>query len=153
MAYREIKLADNLVRIWEEKRYLETHLPGGGVVPAAANDDPDSLARAHALGYHGDTWAMSRDHEVMHTLIAVRRGLSCSPTLLYVATGAGPGIDEGLRCREEQEVLGLQATLRCGAPPLFYARDDWQALAAEARLLLDGGPFPEESLCGVSLPG
>jgi hypothetical protein len=138
MAYREIRLGDNLVRIWDEDRYLETHLPGGGVVPAAANHDPESLALAHSLGYHGDTWAMSRDHEVIHTLIAVRRGLACSPTLLYVATEAGPGMDEGLRCREEQEVLGLQASLRCGAPALFYAREDWPALVTEAGTLLYG---------------
>lgn len=64
-----------------------SHLPGGLEVVAAPQDDPEYLGRAASLGYGIDTLAMSRAHEVGHSLLAHWLGLPESPTLRGVASG------------------------------------------------------------------
>lgn len=59
----------------------------GAHVDALPQDDDAYIARAEALGYGGDTLAMSREHELLHSLIAHWLGLPESPTLRGVATG------------------------------------------------------------------
>jgi hypothetical protein len=85
-----------------------TTLPGGDV-PARAQDNDDYRERAAGLGYGADTALMSREHEVMHSLLATWLGLPCSPTLQGVATG------KYARhwCEEEAAVLALQRLCRC----------------------------------------
>lgn len=62
-----------------------SRLPGVGVVEARPHDDDEYRARAVALGYGADTLAMSRDHELVHSLLAGWLGLPESPTLRGVA--------------------------------------------------------------------
>lgn len=55
-------------------RWLVTRFEDGTELPAAANHDPASVALAHELGYNGDTFAMSRDHELVHSWTAYHEG-------------------------------------------------------------------------------
>lgn len=93
------------VLVDEERRYLETRFHDGTIVPAVGNTDPASVALAHDLGYEGDTWAMSRDHELLHTILA--GGLS--PTLWRVAHPDDPNvISDEEAAHEEARVLVAQ---------------------------------------------
>lgn len=58
-----------------------------GTVDARPQSDETYSARAQALGYGSDTLAMSRDHEICHSLLAFWLGLPHSPTLMGVARG------------------------------------------------------------------
>ncbi|MBZ9852780.1 hypothetical protein LB566_03155 [Mesorhizobium sp. CA13] len=62
-----------------------THLMDGKEIPAVPQDTEDYRARARELGYGGDTAAMSRDHEIGHSVLACLLGLPESPTLRGVA--------------------------------------------------------------------
>lgn len=69
------------VTVDDENRCLWTRFPDATITTAAPNHDTDSIQRAHDLGYHGDTWAMTRDHELAHTWLAIEAGLDRSPVL------------------------------------------------------------------------
>ena len=62
-----------------------TRLHDGKTIPARPQTDDAYLARAEALGYGGNTLAMSREHEIGHSLLAHVLGLPESPTLRGVA--------------------------------------------------------------------
>jgi hypothetical protein len=79
-----------------------------GDVPAWPQDDEAYRARAFELGYGADTALMSREHELMHHLIAHWLGLPLSPTLAAVASGS---VDDDWRL-EEAAVLAIQAFAR-----------------------------------------
>jgi hypothetical protein len=69
--------------------WVVTHFPGGAELHAHANYDDESRLQADKLGYgSGDEGveAMTRDHDVFHSLLAEARGLPYSPTLFGVAT-------------------------------------------------------------------
>lgn len=98
-----------------------TTFPDGRTLTAAPNDDADTHAQAAKLGY-GDTpeelARMCREHELLHTFLAVREGKPVSPTLHSVALmieGAGEGspgippIEE--RWYEEEQVMDVQKKL------------------------------------------
>lgn len=122
---RSARLADTVilgactVTIDDTARYLETRFPDGTVLPAAPNYDPASIALAHDLGYVGDTWAMSRDHELTHSWLAALDGLDWSPTLWHVAHRGAPGhvpmSGDAIRA-EEARVLNAQRSLSKMAP-------------------------------------
>lgn len=105
-----------LVRIFAAERYLETVFADGTKVPAAAGDSEADVARAHALGYGGDTWAMTRDHELLHTSLAENAGLSYSPTLWALAHGEPMPPDVQ---REEGLVLHVQRLINRGWPAIL----------------------------------
>src|SRR5215218_7908658 len=65
---------DCTVTVDEERRILTTAFYDGTGVHAAPGIDDADVQRAHELGYAGDTWAMSRDHELSHTWLAHTRG-------------------------------------------------------------------------------
>lgn len=116
MALYPYHLGGCTITVDEEARWLQTTLPDGSVVDATGNDDAESLEMAARLGY-ADTWTMSRDHELMHTWLAVQAGLSHSPTLWRVAhPGDASNISDDEVAREEQAVLDAQAALDKAAP-------------------------------------
>lgn len=58
-----------------------TILPGGKSIPASPQDNDEYRARAKSLGYGDDTGRMSREHEILHTLLSHWLGLPESPTM------------------------------------------------------------------------
>lgn len=92
-----------------------TRYPGIGDVPARPQDDDEYRARAAALGYGDDTLAMSRDHEMVHHILAAVLGLPYSPTLMGVATGR---FCEHWQA-EEAAVLGVQRFARLAGVDLL----------------------------------
>lgn len=129
------------IEIWPVTRFLRTVFPDGTMVPATPNYDPASIAHAYALGYAGDSWAMSREHEALHTWMAVQAGQAYSVTLWHVAHGTRPPI--GVAPAEEALVLHFQGYLHAGRPAPYLVQQ-WAAttgkplaqLAEEARAFL-----------------
>lgn len=103
------------VRVWNPEYWMVTWIQGRDVVATGNPGDLDAVALAHSLGYGGDTWAMSRDHELLHSWLAVRRGLPFSPTLWAVSRGDKHLTADAIRDWEEGDVLALQKFLRLGA--------------------------------------
>ena len=102
-------------------RWLSTTFSDGAELIAAPNMDAESIARARSLGYCGSdsyaVWAMTRDHELLHTLIAEAQGHPWSPTLHAVAHGyaLAPGVVE----QEERVVLFAQRLRNVGLEPIL----------------------------------
>jgi len=96
-----------------------TTLADGKRIPACPQEGDEYRRRARDLGYGDDIAAMSRDHEVAHTLIAVIIGLPESPTLRGVADGKfWPHWRS-----EEAAVLGLQQFARAAGVDLIAAAE------------------------------
>lgn len=104
-----------IVRVWNSEAWMASRVDGYPFVSTGNPDDPASVALAHELGYGGDTWAMSRDHELLHSWLAVRRGLPFSPTLWAVSRGDKHLTADAIREWEEGDVLAVQKFLRLGA--------------------------------------
>lgn len=95
-----------------------THFADGRELVAAPNDDDGSRFQAFLMGYgqSADELArMCREHEMLHTWLAVRAGLPHSPTLYSVALmNEGEAEDSPLieplhlRLAEEERVMDLQ---------------------------------------------
>lgn len=85
------------VYVDEENQYLETRFHDGTFVPAKPNFDEASVELAHELGYDGDTWEMSKDHEMAHTFLCG----GFSPTLWWVAHPELERDDKLLRYEED----------------------------------------------------
>jgi hypothetical protein len=112
---RTIRLRYVTIDIWDDAQTLRTTFADGLVLPAAANDDAASVHRAMLLGYRGPdaTWQMSRDHEIIHSLLAEALGYKWSPTLHCAAVRWAGGERETTHDetqREETVVLALQET-------------------------------------------
>lgn len=131
-----------VVRIWPA--YLETVFEDGLKVPAAANYDEQSLATAAALGYGTDTWALSRDHELAHSLLMTAIGYQHSLVLRGVALRAAGGRKEDYvtpvqSAWEEGLVIGFQEYVQTGRTSTRFAtyREtlglDWDGLADRLR--------------------
>jgi hypothetical protein len=91
-----------------------TRLADGAEIPARAQEDNAYIERALLLGYGTDTAAMSREHEVCHSLLAAWLGLPESPTLRGVADGSfWPHWH-----LEEAAVLAIQAFARAAGVDL-----------------------------------
>lgn len=84
-----------LVEVFAEG-FVRTRLPDGTVIHAVPGDTAEDVARAHSLGYAGDTWAMTRDHDRLHALLCHALGLEESPALRATAR------------REESELAGAE---------------------------------------------
>lgn len=100
------------VDVYDDIETLVHRWPDGAELVATSNPhDPEHVDRAWQLGYQGDTWAMSREHELLHHELAVAHGYPWSPTLYCVASGAAARGD--CRCPqphgiEEAAVLAVQ---------------------------------------------
>jgi hypothetical protein len=134
-------------------RRLVTTLPDGATLVATPNDDAESVARAHELGYGGDTWAMTLHRDPLHVwLMAGLLGHATSTALWWVghpgAAGAPPSGSEQ-RGQEEYTVLALQRLVMTGEGrdvlyPLAICGHPIDDLAAGARAFL--GPFGAEAM-------
>jgi hypothetical protein len=132
---RTIQIGAAEVRIFDA--YLETAFILK--VPAAANYDQESVDRALALGYQGSTWEMSRDHEILHSLIAEQRGKQFSPVLFGVAYRSIGGDKERIvspasSFREEGLVLSVQRYVRLGVVDVLLEQSGLDLEALKARL-------------------
>lgn len=79
--------------------WVRTTLPDGTQVQARPNYGHEDIARAHALGYQGDVWGMTLDHDRYHALLAWALGLKESPALRATALGQASeltGVEEEL---------------------------------------------------------
>lgn len=105
-----ITLALGVALVTITQRSVLTRFVDGTQVDARAVYDPASLAMARDLGYQGSDLAavdaMTREHDLMHTVLALAGGLPCSPTLWRVAHGLE--LDDDDVRREEQTVLDAQ---------------------------------------------
>lgn len=143
MAHCIVKIGECEVWIWPA--YLETRFPDGLMVPAAGNDDAESLALAADLGY-SSTWSMSRDHELLHTMIALQQGHSYSRVLRGVAVRSAGGDKEQVISRqgsdhEEALIMEAQRYVRRGiiSPLLAAAALDLDRLREDLRKIVDNG--------------
>lgn len=98
-----------VVDVDDDARWVVTRFDDGTEVHAHPNHDPESVARAAALGYH-DTWAMSRDHELAHHWLAFRAEHWASFTMWSLAH---PDLhrDDATIHQEEANVLRFQRGL------------------------------------------
>lgn len=96
------RYGDTLVEIFDG--FVRTTLPDGSPLLATPGKTPEDTARAHALGYAGDVWAMTRDHDRFHALLAHAFGLAESPALRQ----ALDGVQSELAGAEEEAVLAIQ---------------------------------------------
>jgi hypothetical protein len=100
----------------DEARRAETIFEDGSRLPAAPVMDGENIARARALGYGGTdeeaVWAMTRHHDLVHTVIAEAEGWPYSPTLHAVANGYS--LPPGTSQREERLVFLIQRLMNVG---------------------------------------
>lgn len=125
-----IDIAGCRVTIDDDAKTVTTTFPDGIQLVAAPRMDSESVARARTLGYQGSdeeaVWAMCRDHDVLHTLLADAQGWDRSATLYGVA--AGHPCDRRLASVEEAIVLLMQRLANVGvagvlpAPPTVATR-------------------------------
>lgn len=139
----QYQIGDNAVYVDNQQRVLRTYFPDGTYLDASPNYDKNSFDRAVAIGYDGDTWWMSREHELVHTFLAVKAGLPYSPTLWTVANKGKPGdAPNDYREAEEGVVMEFQRYMNTGVaedPRLSFLTDvglDLPALRQEALGLL-----------------
>lgn len=115
---RELTFARCRVYIYPNG-WVETIFSDQSRVTAAPHDTPAYYAQAAALGYEGDSEtaarAMNREHDPLHSFLAERLGLPCSPTLWAVAHGEE--LPAEVSGREEAMVLQFQALLNADAEP------------------------------------
>ncbi len=105
------------VLVDERGRYVETRFPDGTKVGSTPNADPHTLTVAAELGYGADTFAMSRDHEIAHSWLALLDGLPHSPTMWRLAHPYGDWLpDDAAVAEEEARVLAFQETLDKSGP-------------------------------------
>lgn len=93
--------------------FVTTVFPDGHALHAHPQFGEEHVARARALGYEGDdvdaVEAMTRDHDVIHSLVAEARGESFSPVLYAAAHGRSFEGDD-----EERIVFLIQRLLNQG---------------------------------------
>ena len=75
---------------------------------AEPHDTQDYADTAAGLGYGSDLGRMNRDHELMHTLLAMWLGRPESPVLRAVANECWQHDPDGLLAMEEAACLALQ---------------------------------------------
>jgi hypothetical protein len=95
------------ILLWNDGTYTETVFADGTKCPAMPDGSEAQSATAHRLGYGDDVAAMCREHEILHTLLALARGKPYSPVLWDVAHGA-PDPAPDWHYEEEADVLALQ---------------------------------------------
>ena len=81
-------------RGWHFRTVFPDGLTADGVPDPA---DAAQLAKARGLGYGDDVWRMGAEHDLLHTLLAQRRGWPHCPVLRRVAEVKWPRLDEVVR--------------------------------------------------------
>jgi hypothetical protein len=105
------------VLVDEAARYVESRMEDGTKVGATPNADDWSRRIAAELGYGGDTWSMSRDHELAHTWLAHVEGRPWSPTMWRLAHPDSAEVaDDTEVAEEEARVLDFQRSLDKSGP-------------------------------------
>lgn len=100
------------VLVDEQARYVETRFADGTKVGSTPNQDPHTLSTAARLGYGDDTWAMSRDHELAHSWLALLDGKPWSATMWRLAHPQGDDLPNDAEVAEEEaRVLEFQQAL------------------------------------------
>jgi hypothetical protein len=104
------------IEVYPTTRYLRTIFPNGLVCHAAANDDAENIRKAWTLGYAGDTYRMSLEHELLHSILAEMRGEAYSSVLYGVAVRMAGGnkervIPQEMSDAEEGLIMDLQRWL------------------------------------------
>lgn len=94
-----------VVEVNDEEQRLVTRFPDDTSVYACANHDDASVAMAHELGYDGDTWAMSRDHELAHHWLAMPDVSDVMWSMAHHTPGDEKWWEEELRVLEYQKSL------------------------------------------------
>ena len=100
----------------DERRRAKTLFDDGSHLVAAPVMNDENIARARSLGYEGPpeeaVWAMTRHHDLVHTLLAEAEGFEFSLTLHSVANGYE--LPPGMAQREERIVFLIQRLLNVG---------------------------------------
>ncbi len=104
------------VEIDESRQRARTVFDDGSHLVAAPVMNDENIARARSLGYEGTAeeavWAMTRHHDLVHTLLAEAEGFPFSLTLHSVANGYE--LPPGMAQREERIVFLIQRLLNVG---------------------------------------
>lgn len=81
-----ITLSNAIFEVDESSKMCRTIFNDGKVVLATPNYDNASLERANDLGYVGEdpVWQMTREHDLLHSILAEAVGKVWSPTLRSV---------------------------------------------------------------------
>jgi hypothetical protein len=114
--------------VWwsDDAGYCHTEFPDGARAIARPQDDGSYRDTARRLGYGDDTAAMSREHELCHSLLAYLAHLADpslpphSPALWDAAHGYGGGEDR--HWEEEERVLAFQEWFNRGEDWPLYER-------------------------------
>jgi hypothetical protein len=110
------RLKSARIEIDDDNRRARTLFDDGSELPAAPVMDAENIARARSLGYEGTdeeaVWAMTRHHDLVHSLLAEAEGFPFSLTLHSVANGYE--LPPGMAQREERIVFLIQRLLNVG---------------------------------------
>lgn len=106
----QFKFANCYVVVDDELRTVSTHYDDGTVAYGVPHDTDAYRKTAVDLGYGDDVWAMTVDHELMHTALAEIRGEHHSGSLWAQAHKPSgfefdPTKDMPRKGREEEERL------------------------------------------------
>ena len=113
------RMAKPVIVIDEINRVVTTTFEDGAVLHAKPNTDEESKARAVSLGYNkqGDhnyirvsagLWAMTKDHERLHHMLAEARNVEISMALYYAAHPAEtPSPDQQAFMHDEERIVLL----------------------------------------------
>jgi hypothetical protein len=144
---RTFSIGAAVVVVDYESGYVETRFDDGAICPAYPHATDAYRETAKSLGYGSDTAALCREHEVAHSLIALKMGLAVSPTLWMVAHGGPPEYALPLALAEEEVVLTFQKVLNGVLRPLLPVWGDLRAMALEMlRYDYGAGPYEVERL-------
>lgn len=130
----EVAVGDAVCWIDDDRRKVQTVFADGAVASAVPVYDPESIARARALGYRGSdeavVWAMTRDHDLLHSIVAANVDGGESHALRYAA---GRESRRDRRQLEERLVFLVQRALNMVQNPVADAYG--RRLPQAARLL------------------
>lgn len=105
----ELHIGGNKIEYWLGGT-VRTTFPDGTQLMAHPDGSDDQLATTERLGYGRDVASMVREHEIIHTLIAVIDGKPYCP-VLYAAAKGEPLPMEGEAADIEDQVMAGQELL------------------------------------------
>lgn len=101
-----------LYEIDDEHRYVQTIFSDGNANTGTPQYDVEGMLLARELGYEGSddevVWAMTRHHDLLHSLVCEAAGFDMSPSLRYLVDGPPP---KGVIPMEERVVFFVQRLL------------------------------------------
>lgn len=100
-----------LYEIDDEHQHVATHFPDRTTCPGVPSLDDESVARARALGYEGPdadvVWQMTRDHDLLHSVIALNLDGGESHALRYDRRHRQPDASRKDRRQAEERLCFL----------------------------------------------